>query len=41
LRKNISISRTEFYRVLDEMIKKGLIKVIGKENRLSLLYKAL
>jgi len=41
LRKNINISRTEFYRVLDEMIKKGLIKILGKENRLSLLYKAL
>jgi cell division control protein 6 len=41
LKKNIDISRTEFYRVLDEMIKKGLVKILGKENRLSLLYKAL
>ena len=41
LKKSINISRTEFYRVLDEMTKKGLIKVLGKENRLSLLYKAL
>jgi cell division control protein 6 len=41
LRKNIDISRTEFYRLLDEMIKKGLIKILGKENRSSLLYKAL
>ena len=41
LKKSIKISRTEFYRVLDEMIRRGLIKILGKENRLSLLYKAL
>jgi cell division control protein 6 len=41
LKKSVSISRAKFYRVLDEMIKKGLIKILGKENRLSLLYKAL
>jgi len=41
LKKSVSISRAKFYRVLDEMIRKGLIKILGKENRLSLLYKAL
>ena len=41
LKKSVSISRAKFYRVLDEMIKKDLIKILGKENRLSLLYKAL
>jgi len=41
LKKGVTISRTKFYRILDEMIKKGLVKILGKENRLSLLYKAL
>jgi len=41
LKKSVTISRTKFYRVLDEMIRKGLVKILGKENRLSLLYKAL
>jgi Cdc6-like AAA superfamily ATPase len=41
LKKSINISRAKFYKVLDEMIRKGLIKILGKENRLSVLYKTL
>jgi Cdc6-like AAA superfamily ATPase len=39
--KTEKMSKMEFYRTLKEMIRKGLIKILGKENRLSLLYKAL
>ena len=35
------MSKMEFYRTLKEMIRKGLIKILGKENRLSVLYRSL
>jgi cell division control protein 6 len=41
LKKSSNISRAEFYRILNEMIKKGLIKILGKKNRLSVLHKVL
>ena len=40
LKKNSNISKAEFYRILNEMIRKGLIKIIGKENRYSILCKS-
>ena len=39
LKKNKNISKTEFYRALNKMIRKGLIKIVGKENRCFILYK--
>jgi len=40
LNKMSRISKIEFYRIVKEMIKKGLIKVAGKENRFTILYKS-
>ena len=40
MRKRVNISRAEFYRIVKEMIKKGVIKVVGKTNRLSLLIRS-
>jgi cell division control protein 6 len=40
LNKISRISKIEFYRIVKEMIKKGLIKVAGKENRFTILYKS-
>jgi len=41
LKKDRNISKAEFYRILNEMIRKGLIKIIGRANRFSLLFKSL
>ena len=41
LMKNTNISKAEFYRILNEMIKKGLLKIIGKKNRFSILCKTI
>jgi len=41
LKKDRNISKAEFYRILNEMIRKGLIKIIGKVNRFSVLHKSL
>jgi len=41
LKRDRNISKAKFYRILNEMIRKGLIKIIGKANRFSVLYKSL
>jgi Cdc6-like AAA superfamily ATPase len=41
LRKGSNVSKTEFYRTLSEMIRKGAIKTAGKKNRSFVLYRCL
>ena len=39
LKKFDSISKSEFYRTIERMMKKGLIKIIGREKRFGIIYK--